>query len=97
MAHNKDSIKVIEGALALGFRVSEAVQRALGTTLTDFAGRHAFTRQSVTMCLMAYEGRTYSEIRDAICAELEIPREYLDRLIDSQRATADEPATDPAA
>lgn len=84
MARGANKIKVIEGALALGFDLTEAVGRALGGTLTAFAEQRGYTKQALTMCLRAYDGRTYSDIRDAICAELGIPREYLDRLIDSR-------------
>lgn len=90
MPREQDPIKVIETALSLGFSLSEAVQRALGTTLTQFAAGRPFSVQSVSMCLSAYEGRVYGEIRDAICDALDIPREYLDRLIDSQRPSVAE-------
>jgi hypothetical protein len=95
MAQTKESIKVIEAALAIGFKLSEAVQRALGAPLAEFASRHGFTPQAVTMCLGAYQGRVYSDIRDALCADLEIPREYIDRLLSSQAQAAAE--SEPAA
>jgi len=76
-----EKIKVIEAALAIGFSLSEAIQRALGRSLTAFASAHGFRQNEVSMCLAAYEGRVYPQIRDAICSDLEIPREYLDRLI----------------
>jgi hypothetical protein len=78
MPHGTEAVKVIDGALALGFSLSEAVQRALGRTLTAFAADKPYSVQSVSMCLAAYEGRVYPEIRDDLCAELEIPREYID-------------------
>lgn len=39
------------------------------------------------MCVTFYGGRMYNDIRDALCTELNIPREYLDRLIEQQRST----------
>lgn len=85
MPRGTEAIKVVEGALALGFSISEAVQRALGTTLTAFAGER-FAVQEVSMCLRNYGGRVYPEIRDALSETLDIPREYLDRLIEEQAA-----------
>lgn len=79
-----EAVKVIDGALSLGFSLSEAVQRALGRSLSSFCEGRSFSPQSLSMCLTAYEGRVYPEIRDAICAELDIPREYLDARIDDQ-------------
>jgi len=80
--------------MGLGLGVSEAVARALGRTLTAFGEDHGWSQPQVSQCLNAH--RPYPDIRDAICAELDIPRPYLDRLIDSQRP-AENTASDPAA
>ncbi len=86
MTRTKDSVKVIEGALSLGFTLPEAVSRALGTSLGDFARQNDVRATEVSMCLNAYHQRTYPNIRDAICEALGIPREYLDRLIEAEAA-----------
>jgi hypothetical protein len=67
-----------------GASVSEAIAKALGCSLAEFGRRIGKRQAEIYMCLNGYEQRVYAEIRDAICAELEIPREYLDRLIDTQ-------------
>lgn len=88
MATSREKIKTLEGALALGFDLTMAIQRALGTSLTAFANEHGYSVPAVSMCLRGYSGRVYPDIRDAICETLDIPREYLDRLIDEQREAA---------
>lgn len=88
MPQTAEKIKQIETLIAHGLTVSESVMRALGCTSTEFAGRHKVRQNEVTMCLHGYHQRVYPVIRDAICSELEIPREYLDRLIDGQHAPA---------
>jgi hypothetical protein len=85
MATGTEAIKIIEGALALGFSLSEALQRALGiSSWASLASEKPYSPQSVSMCLNAYEGRVYPEIRNDICSALEISREYLDALIARQ-------------
>ena len=85
MPPTTEKIKLIEAALSLGFSLSEAVQKALGGSLSDFAERHGARQTEVSMCLLGYHQRVYPEIRDALCTELEIKREELDRLIDDER------------
>lgn len=88
MSVTAEKIKQIEGLIGFGSTLPEAVSKALGSTLTEFALRYGWRHSEVSMCLNGYHQRTYPEIRDAICAELEIPREYLDRLIDAQKGAA---------
>lgn len=88
MARESEAIKTIEGALGLGFSVSEAVQRALDCSLSAFARRHEVRRVEVSMCLNAHEGRVYPEIRDFLASDLDVPREYVDGLINRQRRGA---------
>jgi hypothetical protein len=89
MGATHEKIKQIEGLMAFGLSVSHAVFKALGCTRGEFAERHGVAPPEVSMCLLGYHQRTYPQIRDAICAELDIPREYLDRLIDTQRQPAE--------
>ena len=86
MPETHEKIKQIDALTDLGLDVSEAVQRALGVSLSEFGRRQGFSSAEITMCLRGYHQRVYPEIRDAICAELDLPREYLDRLIDGQSA-----------
>ena len=85
MARGTEAVKVIEGALTLGFSLSEAIQRALSGSLSSFAFGKPYSVQSVSMCLAFYEGRIYSQIREDLCAALDLPREYLDRLIEKKK------------
>lgn len=82
-------IRQIEGLLTFGAPLTYAVAKALGCTLTEFAERNGVRQPELSMCLSGYYQRTYPKIRDAICRELAIPREYLDRLIDQQRSARD--------
>lgn len=86
MSSTASKIKQIEGLLGHGADLPTAISITLGCTLAAFASRNGVRRQEVYMCLGGYHQRPYEAIRDAICAELEIPREYLDRHIDSHRA-----------
>lgn len=81
-------VKLIEGALALGFSLSEAVQRALGESLTAWGARRAFGQSEVSMCLRFYENRVYGEIRDALASDLGTDRERVDRWIADQAASS---------
>lgn len=96
MPSGQENIKTIEAALTLGFTVSEAVQRALGCPLAEFARRHAVRRVEVSMCLNAHEGRVYPEIRQHLADDLGVPREYIDGLIDRQRKERAEAESDAA-
>lgn len=89
MTNDNIKIKQIEGLTDLGLTVSEAVTRALDCSLTEFADRHGFKQPEVSMCLNAYHQRGYPFIRDAICAELGVEREWLDNLIDTQKRTTE--------
>lgn len=80
--------QLIEGALALGFTLSEAVQRALGRSLSEFAEAHGHRQSEVSMCLGGYPGRIYAQVRDDLCAELSIERATLDRWIAERTASA---------
>ncbi|MCG8468414.1 MAG: hypothetical protein MJB57_09445 [Gemmatimonadetes bacterium] len=86
MSDRKRAIKVISGSLELGYSLSEAVQRALGSTLTDFAARNDFRQEEVSMCLLGYPQRVYPRIRDALCSELHVSRAFLDEKIAEQAA-----------
>jgi hypothetical protein len=77
---------VVEGALALGFSLAEAIQRALSTTITRFAQERGYRQVEVSMCLNAYEGRVYAIIRDDIAAALGVSRERVDGWIEAQSA-----------
>lgn len=72
--------------MAVGLSASEAVQRALGISLSEFGRRNGFRQTEVSMCLLGYPDRGYPEIRDAICAELGITRDFLDAKIEEQAA-----------
>lgn len=83
---------LIESAMALGFTLSEAVQKVLGRSLSQFAEERGHRQPEVSMCLGGYPGRTYGQIRDDLCAELEIERAVLDRWITEQSAASEEAA-----
>ena len=89
MRDDGQAVKRLEAALELGFSVSEAVQKALGRSLTQWAEEHGHRQSEVSMCLGGYPGRIYGAIRDDLAAELGIDRGDLDRLIDGPT----EPAT----
>lgn len=85
MSHLMNRVNLVGGALALGFTLSEAVQRAIGEPLAAWAGRHGFTPQAVSMCLRFYEGRVYPEIRDRLAETLGAERATVDGWIEAQR------------
>ena len=92
MRHTNDAIKLIEGSLALGFSLSEAVQRALGGSLADFARESGHSRSAVSMCLSFYDGRVFATVREDLASALGVPREYLDRIIEEQHPSRKTPA-----
>lgn len=81
-----EPVKVLLGALALGFSISEAFQRALGMKLAVWGRQHGFSPQEMWMCVNFYEGRVYPAIRDALSGALETTREKIDDLIESAAA-----------
>lgn len=85
MSKTAAKIRQIEGLLTFGAPLTFAVAKALGCTLTEFAERNGVRQPELSMCLGGYHQRIYPKIRDAICRELAIPREYLNRLIEQQR------------
>lgn len=92
MAETNPKVQQVEALIAAGLSVSEALNRVLGGS-TAFADRNGFRQPEVTMCFRAYHQRTYPEIRDAAARELDATREWIDGLIDNQKA---EPAEDVA-
>lgn len=98
MADASEVVARLEAAMGLGFTLSEAVQKALGRSLTAWAEDHGHRQNEVTMCLRAYHQRTYSAIRDELARDLGITREEIDRLIDGQTpgAAPEQPAAEVA-
>ena len=88
MRSDRGASKTIETAFALGFSLPDAIQRALERPLTEFGLERGFRKSEVSMCLNGYHQRVYPEIRDALCDELSIDREFLDAKIDEQAARA---------
>jgi hypothetical protein len=102
MTQTSEKRKLLEGLVALGLSLSEAVARTLACSLSEFARRHGFRHTEVSMCLLAYHQRIYPEIRDAIAVELDMTRDEIDALIEAQRernVVSGEPetVTEPAA
>lgn len=87
MPAESPKINQIKGLVSHGLTVSEAVQKALDISLSEFARQHGFRSGEVSMCLLGYHQRTYPEIREAIAAALDVPREFIDQLIDDERST----------
>lgn len=87
MAISVDRVKVVDGALALGFSLGEAVQRALGKSLTAWGEAHGFSSSEVSMCLRYYERRVYGLIRDALAADLGTNRARVDTWIEEHAAS----------
>lgn len=85
MPHLMNRVNLVGGALALGFTLSEAVQRAIGEPLATWGSRFGFTPQAVSMCLRFYEGRVYPDIRDRLAETLGTERSTVDGWIESQR------------
>lgn len=81
MPKRPNAVNVVEGALDLGFSLTEAVQRALGSSISAFAAKYGHRQSEVSMCLLGYEGRVYPEIRNDLAAELDVSREAIDRWI----------------
>ncbi len=79
-------VKVIEKARALGFSLSDSVQRAIGRPLAAFAAENDWARQEVSMCLR--NTRPYPVIRDALAAELRTTRAKVDALIETASGEA---------
>lgn len=85
MPRGRKAVKLIEAALEMGFPLTDAVARALGCSLTEFAGDR-FTVQAVSMCLRSYENRVYPEIRDALAESLDVTRSFIDDIIERARS-----------
>lgn len=86
MRRTPEAVKVIQGALALGFSLSEALQRVLGCSLSAFGAENGFSPSEVSMCVRFYEGRVYPEIREKLAERLATSRETIDELIESAAA-----------
>lgn len=86
MPQGPEAVKLVEGALALGFSLSEAIQRALGCSLSAFAADIGVGRSEVSMCLNKYEGRIYEQIREALAQRLGVDRSQVDAWIDGEPA-----------
>lgn len=71
----------VEAALDLGFTFSEAVQRALGCGITALAEKYGVPQPTLSMCLLAYEGRVYPDLRERIAADLNASRDQVDEWI----------------
>lgn len=89
MADTRETVKLIEASLALGYSLSETVQRALGRSLSEFGRERGHSRSAVSMCLTNYQGRVFGNVRDDFAEALDIPREYLDRLIEQEAGRAE--------
>lgn len=61
-----------------------ALLRARGYSLASYARARGFWPEQVKMAL--YGMRPYPEVRDALAADLDIPRDEIDRLIDEGQA-----------
>lgn len=81
MPHANDPVKVIETALALGFSLPEAFQRALGQSLSEWGSERGFGKTAISMCLNGYHGRVYPEIRDAFADAFGVGRDRVDTWI----------------
>lgn len=55
-----------------------------GLSVKEFAGKHSEWPERVSECIRAV--RPWPEIRDALAAELELPRAMIDELIDGKAA-----------
>ncbi len=86
MPGERNPVKVVEGALALGFTLSEAMQRALGRTLSAFGQEFGHSPSEVSMCVRRYEGRIYPDIRESFARALRVDRAKVDEWIDAQVA-----------
>lgn len=87
MSESADPVKKVEGALALGFSLGDALQLVLGRSLSSFGAEHGHSPSEVSMCIRFYEGRVYDEIRQNLVQATGIPREALDAWIESKCET----------
>lgn len=87
MPATANRVKLIDGALALGFSLAEAVQRALNESLSAWGARHGFTPSEVSMCLRFYERRVYSPVREALALDLGTERSRVDQWIEEHAAS----------
>jgi hypothetical protein len=78
-------VNLVTGALALGFALTDAIQRALGEPLSTWGMRHGFKPNEVTMCLRGYESRVYPAIRDQIANDLGTTRAVVDGWIEARQ------------
>lgn len=82
MSQGNDAVKIVEGALELGFSLPEAIQRALGRTLSDWAAERGFHRSEVSMCFLGYKGRIQPKVRNAAAEDLGVSRATVDAWIE---------------
>jgi predicted Fe-Mo cluster-binding NifX family protein len=81
------NIKVV---IAAGVSVPDAIKAALPGTASAFAERHGFLKPHVSMCI--YGRGRYETVRAALASELNVEREWLDEVLDAQRAAQAEAA-----
>lgn len=86
MPNGPNGSKRVTELVDVGLPLTEAIAKAMGCSLSAFARRRDVRQEEISMCLLGYPGRIYTDIRDAICDELGIAREFLDEKIEEQAA-----------
>lgn len=69
-----------------GIPVAEAVKASLGMTVREFADKHGVPETGVSGVINGSTPHPYNNIRDALCAELGVDREWLDSQLPTPKA-----------
>lgn len=81
MANSSTAIKVL---VAVGIRPAAAIRAVLDSSFQGFADAHGFSRSEVSACVHGLQ--RHARVRGALAETLGVEREWLDELLDSERA-----------
>lgn len=69
-----------------GVSVADGIKAALGMSIRDFAEKHAVPETAVSGVINGSTPHPYNNVRDALCVELGVDRDWLDSQLPSPKA-----------
>lgn len=69
-----------------GIPIAEAVKAALGMSVREFADKHGVPETAVSGVINGSTPHPYNNVRDALCAELGVDRDWLDERLPRKAA-----------
>lgn len=69
-----------------GIAPADAIKACLGTSIRAFASKHRLAESAVSAVINGSTPYPYERVREALALELGVDREWLDALLDQQKA-----------